>query len=106
MTRKLFLSLVSSVVSLCMQPVLAQGPAGGGAHPSTPPGQAQGVNGRAIPNSSDAMAAKVDDKKFAKDAALGGMAEVELGKLADSKGLQGRYQTVRTKSGRRSHEGQ
>jgi putative membrane protein len=33
----------------------------------------------------DAMSAKVDDKKFAKDAALGGMAEVELGKLATEK---------------------
>ena len=28
------------------------------------------------------MSGKVDDKKFAKDAAIGGMFEVELGKLA------------------------
>jgi putative membrane protein len=32
-----------------------------------------------------AMPAKVDDKKFLKDAALGGMTEVELGKLATQK---------------------
>jgi putative membrane protein len=31
------------------------------------------------------MPAKVDDKKFVKDAALGGMSEVELGKLAVQK---------------------
>jgi putative membrane protein len=90
MTRKLFLSLVSSVVSMCMQPMLAQS-AGGGMRttPSTvpgqtAPGQTPGANGTMSPNSTDAMA-KVDDKKFAKDAALGGMAEVELGKLATQK---------------------
>jgi len=32
------------------------------------------------------MTPKVDDKKFVKDAAIGGMAEVELGKLAAEKG--------------------
>jgi putative membrane protein len=33
----------------------------------------------------DTMTARVDDKKFLKDAALGGMTEVELGKLATQK---------------------
>jgi putative membrane protein len=37
-------------------------------------------------NGPEAMPAKVDDKKFVKDAALGGMTEVELGKLAAEKG--------------------
>jgi putative membrane protein len=91
MTRKLLLSLVSSVVSICMQPMLAQSPGGGGMRstPSTSPGQTApgqtpGVNGPTSQNATDTMA-KVDDKKFAKDAALGGMAEVELGKLAAQK---------------------
>ena len=88
MTRKLILSLVSSVASMCMQPMLAQSP-GGMRTPSTvpgqtAPGQTPGPNGPMSPNSTDAMA-KVDDKKFAKDAALGGMAEVQLGKLATQK---------------------
>ena len=84
MTRKLILSLVSSVASMCMQPMLAQR-----STPSTSPGQSTagqtpGVNGPTNPNSTDSMA-KVDDKKFAKDAALGGMTEVQLGKLATQK---------------------
>jgi putative membrane protein len=38
-------------------------------------------------NNPDTMTTRrVDDKKFLKDAALGGMAEVELGKLAAEKG--------------------
>lgn len=36
-------------------------------------------------NGPDAMPMRVDDKKFVKDAALGGMTEVELGKLATQK---------------------
>jgi len=90
MTRKLLLSLVSSILSLCIQPVLAQAPGGGMRTPSTvpgqtAPGQTPGVNDPTNRNSIDATA-KVDDKKFAKDAALGGMTEVELGKLAAQKG--------------------
>ena len=37
-------------------------------------------------DTADTMPRKVDDKKFVKDSALGGMTEVELGKLAAQKG--------------------
>ena len=46
---------------------------------STPTAQTPGM-----PN--DTMRSKVDDKKFVQDAALGGLTEVELGKLAAEKG--------------------
>jgi putative membrane protein len=36
-------------------------------------------------NTPDTMTRKIDDKKFLKDAAIGGMTEVELGKLAQQK---------------------
>ncbi len=48
-------------------------------NPNNPMNQQPGQN-------SDAMTTRVDDKKFVKDAALGGMTEVELGKLAAQKG--------------------
>src|SRR5205807_8479023 len=37
-------------------------------------------------DTTDTMPRKVDDKKFVKDSALGGLTEVELGKLAAQKG--------------------
>jgi putative membrane protein len=98
MTRSLFLSLVCTGAFLCMEPAsiaLAQRTGGGtaGQNPSTSstppsqnnPGQTPGMNGPAGANSPDTMTTKVDDKKFVKDAALGGMTEVELGKLAAQK---------------------
>jgi putative membrane protein len=36
-------------------------------------------------NQTESMPTKVDDKKFAKEAAIGGLTEVELGKLAQQK---------------------
>jgi putative membrane protein len=95
MKQPLLLSLACAGAFLCVQPanVLAQPPGGGspsGQSPSTPstfPGQnspnrpdANGPLGNNPPAPS-----KVDDKKFVKDAAMGGMTEVELGKLAAQK---------------------
>ena len=55
--------------------------------PQSAPNQSPGMNNPgAVPGNTPAsMPAKVDDKKFAKDAALGGITEVELGKLATQK---------------------
>ena len=86
------LSLILAGAVLCIQPsnrAFGQHPGGTGqslpsnpnpprANPNTP-----GVNN---PEMNPGTApAKVDDKKFVKDAALGGMTEVELGKLAAQK---------------------
>jgi putative membrane protein len=95
-----FLSLVCTGAFLCVQPAniaFAQAPGGmhSGQSPSTPstfpgqtsPNQPSGANGPMGPNTPDTspMPSKVDDKKFLKDAAMGGMTEVELGKLATQK---------------------
>jgi putative membrane protein len=66
-----------------------QSPAGGGGQ--SPTGQ-QSPTRQSNPDMSNpagqtqTMPQKVDDKKFAKNAAIGGMTEVELGKLAVQKG--------------------
>ena len=100
MKQNLFLSLACTGVFLCVQTsniALAQAPGGvpSGQSPSTPstfpgrtsPNQPAGANGPMGPNTPDTtpMPSKVDDKKFLKDAAMGGMTEVELGKLAAQK---------------------
>jgi putative membrane protein len=72
-----------------------QGPGGGGQAPggggqqSAPrvPDRPSGADPNNSINNPDTMTMrKVDDKKFLKDAAIGGMMEVELGKLATQKG--------------------
>ena len=99
MKKTLFLSLACAGAFLCSQPsnlAFAQAPGGApsGQSPSTPstfPGQNSpnrpGANdplGNNNPNTNSAPS-KADDKKFVKEAALGGMTEVELGKLAAQK---------------------
>ncbi len=75
---------------------MAQHPGGAGQSPSMPqsspttPSRPSNpdLNNPATqtPNGPEAMTTKVDDKKFVKDAAIGGMTEVEMGKLAAQKG--------------------
>ena len=100
MKQTLLSSLIGAGAFLCAQMsniALAQSPGGApsGQSPSTPstfPGQTSpnrpsGANdplGNNNPNTNSAPA-KVDDRRFVKEAALGGMTEVELGKLAAQK---------------------
>jgi len=98
MTRKVLLTFVCAGAFLGFQPSslafaqnpAAQNPAGmpGGQTPSTPPtlpSQTAGANNPMGSNTPETMPTRVDDKKFVKEAALGGMSEVELGKLAVQK---------------------
>jgi putative membrane protein len=94
MTRKLLLTFVCAGAFLGFQQAnlaFAQTPGGmpSGQNPSTPstfPSQAPGANNPVGPNTAETSTpAKVDDKKFLKQAALGGMTEVELGKVAAQK---------------------
>jgi putative membrane protein len=104
MRGNLLTSFILTSFSFCLlggSAALAQAPGGqapGGQSPSMPqssptrPGAATNPNnpnnplGRADGNSDAMTTTRVDDKKFVKDAALGGLTEVELGKLAAQKG--------------------
>ena len=94
------LSLICTSAFLCVPSssiALAQGPGGAplGQSPSTPstfpgqtsPNQTPGANGPIGSNApnTNATPTKADDRKFVKEAALGGMTEIELGKLAEQK---------------------
>jgi putative membrane protein len=80
-------SLICAAVAMTPLAV-AQAPGGGGQQ-SAPrmPDRPSGVDPNNPVNNPDTMTMKkVDDKKFLKDAAIGGMMEVDLGKLATQKG--------------------
>lgn len=67
---------------------IAQAPGGGGGHSASQPSAAQpsaNPNGPMNNDTSSSSSAKTDDKKFAKEAAEGGLVEVQLGKLATQK---------------------
>jgi putative membrane protein len=87
--RRILLNGLLSLAIVGGGVALAQAPGGGQSmpqqRPSSPDTNGPGATGPGT-NSPDTMTQKIDDKKFAKNAALGGLAEVELGKLAQQKG--------------------
>jgi len=96
MKPTMFLNIVFVGAVLAVTGALGQSPTGGTPQStgggmsqpqssSQPMPQAQGPDSTMGPGTAGAAPSKVDDKKFLKDAALGGMTEVELGKLAAQK---------------------
>lgn len=82
--RRILLSICIAGAAAMAQPPSS----GGGQSPSTPPTYPQSPSATTptVPDdSTSTVARKVDDKKFVKDSALGGMTQVELGKLAAQK---------------------
>ena len=84
MRRHSLFVLVLAAASLFVYPAsaLAQRPAGGGVPAPRP--DINNPNSRPDPNQPDVR--RVDDKRFLQDAAMGGLHEVALGKLAVEKG--------------------
>jgi putative membrane protein len=96
MRRLALLSLVFAGAFLCLQPLRAQIPGAGGAPgqgpttPSTFPGQnpspgATGSNTPIGPGAPENFPSKIDDRQFARDAAIAGLSNVELAELAAEK---------------------
>jgi putative membrane protein len=87
--RTSFLSTVFVAAFLTTSSVIAQTQGGAAGQPQTAPTpsmpQTQGPDSTMGQGTANAAPAKVDDKKFVKNAALGGLTEVELGKLATQK---------------------
>jgi putative membrane protein len=85
--RKILLTACILGTALMAQPPTSGG-GGGGQSPTTPPTLPESSAGGAATAggpTAEPMPRHVDDKKFLKDSALGGMTEVELGKLAAQK---------------------
>jgi len=83
--RKILLTACMLGTALWAQPPSS---GGGGQSPSTPPTfpETRSAGTATSPDSTpEPMPRKVDDKKFVKESALGGLAEVEMGKLATQK---------------------
>src|SRR5579863_2024140 len=85
MRRHSFFLLVFAAANLSMYSAsaLAQRTGGGGATAPAPRPEASNPNSRPGLNQPDAKT--VDDKKFLKDATMGGLTQVALGKLAIEK---------------------
>jgi putative membrane protein len=93
MRRIILSSLVFGTIGFaglagCVAVAQAPGGAGGAGAGQQQPAQRSSGPGMNNPdmNNPDTMTKQVDDKKFAKDAAMGGLYEVELGKVAAQKG--------------------
>jgi putative membrane protein len=93
MRRILLNSLVFGTISCAafaggVMTAQAPGGAGGAGAGQQAPAQRPSTPGTNNPdmNTPDTTTKQVDDKKFAKDAAMGGLYEVELGKVAAEKG--------------------
>jgi len=85
MRRNLLISVILASGSLLAQAPGAPQQAPMGPGRATTPGTVN-PQGPGNPNDTMRMQNRVDDKKFVSDAAMGGLTEVELGKLAAEKG--------------------
>jgi putative membrane protein len=85
MKRALLLSTICAAAVLLSGDALAQAPGGGGGQAPSMPAQRPSANNPMDTATSAPPPSKMDDKKFVKDAALGGITEVELGNLAAQK---------------------